>query len=82
MPRTRPARRATRTAALPRRCAKPNGTRLMSDAALLLSLLVRLLVCHARTTGGWLLLRHEALVGPRRTVGGTRERVVRSRVVR
>jgi hypothetical protein len=41
---------------------KPDGAKLPAVAALLLSSDVRLLVCHARDSGGWLLLQRGAIV--------------------
>lgn len=46
---------------------KPNRARLTSEAALLLSWCIGLLVRHARTSGGWLLLTRGAIVWPRRS---------------
>ena len=37
--------------------------------------------CHARASGGWLLLTREAIGGPGRAVGGVAERIMRSRMV-
>ena len=38
-------------------------------------------LCHARASGGWLLLTREAIVGPGPAAGGSRERIMRSRMV-
>ena len=43
---------------------KPDRTESPAVAALLLSSDLRLLVCHARASGGWLLLTCGAIVGP------------------
>jgi hypothetical protein len=41
---------------------KPNRARLTADVPLLLSSGMRLLVRHARASGGWLLLQRGAIV--------------------
>jgi hypothetical protein len=38
-------------------------------------------LCHATASGGWLLLTREAIVGPGPAAGGSRERIMRSRMV-
>jgi hypothetical protein len=51
-------------------------------AALLLSSDLRLPVCHARASGGWLLLAPEAIVGPLGgRLAGSWERIMRSCMV-